>query len=150
MPGAGRNKVDYTDERLTSQTFFADADTIVYDGTQINGASPATLNKAVTYDEDGDDIIALCSDGDAVVGKLLRVESDGACTVAIAGYNTLPAGAAATVTRGRKQVGALGGVSTTDKGYIRDVASATAAEQARHGPYAVANADLANVVIDFG
>jgi hypothetical protein len=148
MPAAGRQQIDYTDERMTSQTFWADGVTIVFSALSVNGAAATMIGKAVTYAASADDTVALTSDGDAIVGKLLKVEPDGACTVQIAGYTTLPAGASATVTRGRKQVGALGAASA--KGYIRDAASATAAEQARRGPFAVANADLNNVVVDFG
>lgn len=149
MPGAGRNKIDYTDERITSQTFYADGTTLTYDSTQANGIPAAITGRAVTYAASGDDTISLAADGDAIVGKLLKIAADLACTVQIVGYTTLGAGAGATVTRGRKQVGALGGAGGTLRGYIRDVAAATTAEQAKTGPFAVANGDLNNVVVDF-
>lgn len=147
MPAPGRQAIDYTDERVTSQTFWADGVTIFHDRNQIDGVNAGALGKAVTYTA-VDDTIALAADGDAVIGRLVKCEPDGGCTVNIAGYVTLPAGNAATCTRGRKQVGALGPAGA--RGYIRDAAPATAAELARRGPFAVAVTDLNNVVVDFG
>jgi hypothetical protein len=148
MPGTGRNQIAYDDERMTSQTFWADGSTIVFTPSGINGLAAAMLGKAVTYSATADDTVKLCADGDAVVGKLLKCEPDGACTVQIAGYTSLPAGNAASNTRGKLQVGALGPASAA--GYIRDANTATAAELARTGPHAVAVADTANIWVDFG
>lgn len=148
MPAAGRNQIAYDDERMTSQTFWADNSTIVFSATSLNGLLPAALGKAVTYSATTDDTVRLAADGDAVVGKLLKCESDGACTVQIAGYTNLPPGTAAVNTRGRRQVGAL---LVAAPGYIRDANSATAAETIRTGPYAVAISDAANGIwVDFG
>jgi hypothetical protein len=116
-----------------------------------------------------DDTVSLATDGSPVVGKLLKVESSfgssaALCTVQIAGYTTLPRGSAsgapatpATVTRGTKQIGALGPSGTgTLPGYIRDTASATAAELVKTGPFAVTVPAVAgplavnDVVVDFG
>src|SRR3954465_13099006 len=83
--------------------------TIVYDGTAANGAATTMIGKAVTFS--ADDTVALCADGDAVLGKLLVVEKDLKCSVRIHGYVTLPGGASATLTRGKKVVGALGAAS---------------------------------------
>jgi guanyl-specific ribonuclease Sa len=119
-----RNKVEYDDIGVVRATFKTDGVTIVYDATKTGGAAAATLNKAVTLS--ADDTVALAADGDAIVGKLLSVESDDKCVVQVEGFCALPAGASASVTRGLKIVGALGASSA--KGYIREVASATAAE----------------------
>lgn len=119
-----RNKVEYDDIGVVRATFKIDGVTIVYDATKANGAATTMLNKAVTLS--ADDTVALAADGDAVVGKLLSVESDDKCVVQVEGFPTFPAGASASVTRGLKIVGALGAGSA--KGYIREVASATAAE----------------------
>lgn len=146
MPPTGRQQVGFDDQRYTGQTFWADQATIVPDRTQIEGASPAMIGKAVTFAATAD-TIKLAADGDPVIGKLLKVEPDGACTVQIRGNATLPAGAAATVTPGRRVVGALGPAGAL--GYIRDVAAATAAEQARYGPFCWDVLDLNNVVVDF-
>jgi diacylglycerol kinase family enzyme len=119
-----RNRVDFDDIGVVRATFKIDGVTIVYDATKTNGAASTMLNKAVTLS--ADDTVALAVDGDAVIGKLLLVESDSKCVVQVEGFCDLPAGASASVTRGLKIVGALGAASA--KGYIREVASATAAE----------------------
>jgi hypothetical protein len=62
----------------------------------------------------------------AIVGKLLKVESDNKATVQTGGYVDLPGGEGATLTLGSKIVGDLGAANA--KGYIRSVAMATAAE----------------------
>jgi len=103
-------------------TYKIDNSTIVYDATKANGAATTMIGKAVTFS--ADDTVALCADGDAVVGKLISVEADNKASVRVLGYVTLPAGASATVTRGKKIVGALGASSA--KGYIRDVVVAGA------------------------
>lgn len=121
MP-AGRNQVDYTDIRRDAVTYKIDQSTILFDQTKVGGSAGVGL--AVAYS--ADDTVALAADGDHVAGKLEQVFADGFCTVVDAGFVTLPAGAAAATTRGSKIVGALG--PATARGYIREVASATAAE----------------------
>jgi hypothetical protein len=145
MP-AGRKQVDYTDIRYDAITMKIDNSTIVYDGTQARGAAATMLDKAVTLS--ADDTVALCADGDYVFGKLLKVEADGFCTVQRWGMATLPAGASAAVTRGKKIVGALGASSA--KGYIREVATATAAELGRQRGEIINSADTTAVVVDLG
>ena len=103
-------------------TFKIDNSTIVYSATQ-NGGS-AAVGKAVTMS--ADDTVALANDGEAVIGKLIKVESDNIATVQIKGAVTLPGGTSASLTRGKKIVGAVDG--SGNKGYIREVATATAAE----------------------
>lgn len=63
-----------------------------------------------------------------------------------AGFVTLPAGTAATTTRGFRVVGALGASSA--KGYIREVASATAAELNKGRGRIINTADATAVVIN--
>ena len=53
--------------------------TIVYDGTQVGGAAAATLNKAVSLSAAG--TVQLASDGEAIIGKLVKVEGDNKATV---------------------------------------------------------------------
>ncbi len=72
------------------------------------------------------DTVALAADGDAIVGKLMLVESDDKCNVMTEGTMTLPGGNGATLTLGATIVGALNASSA--KGYIRSAASGTAAE----------------------
>jgi hypothetical protein len=152
MPVAGRQQVDFSDQRYTAQSFWADNSTIVFDPTQPDGAPATMIGKAVTFAASAD-TVKLAADGDPIMGKLLKVEKDGLCSVQIRGNTTLPAGASATCTPGRKQVGALGAASAL--GYIRDAASpatytqAAAAEAVRFGPFCWDNLDLNNVVVDF-
>lgn len=147
MPAPGRLAIGFDDQRYNAQTFWADNLTIVFDQAQNNGVPATMLGKAVTFAAAAD-TVALAADGDAVIGKLIKVEKDGACTVQNKGNATLPAGNAATVTPGRKLVGALGPAGA--RGYVRDAAAATAAEQSRMGPNCWDVMDLNNVVVDFG
>ena len=105
-------------------TYSIDNSTITYDKTKAFGSAQAGVNLAVTFS--ASDTVALCADGDAIVGILEQVEADGKCTVSVAGHLKFKKGNGATVTNGKKIVGALGAASA--KGYIRDVNTATAAE----------------------
>jgi hypothetical protein len=139
-----RNIVGYEETAdPTDLTFKIDNSTITYDATKARGAATTMLDKAVTLS--ADDTVALAADGDAVVGKLISVEGDNKCSVRVLGFVTLPAGASATVTRGKKIVGALGASSA--KGYIRDVVVAA-------GTYAASEANEAQkargLIIDVG
>jgi hypothetical protein len=145
MPVTGRIAVGFDDQRYDAQTFWADGVTIIFDVRQPNGS--AAVGRAVSFGAAAD-TVALCADGDAIVGKLLKVEPDGACTVQNKGNTTLPAGAGATCTPGRRQIGALG--PATARGYIRDANPAAPAELARMGPHCWDNVDMANVVVDLG
>lgn len=120
-----RAKVAYDGAAADYLTFKIDNSTIVYDSTKSGGSAGVGL--AVTMSADG--TVALAVDGDLVVGKLIRVQSDNFATVQVAGAMTLPGGNAATLTFGTRIVGALGAASA--KGFIRTVTAAatpTAAE----------------------
>jgi hypothetical protein len=103
-------------------SFKIDDSTITYSASYAGGS--AAVGKAVKLS--ADDTIALATDGSAVIGKLISVESDGIATVQIAGGMTLPAGDGASLTLGKKIVGAVDGSS--NPGYIREVNTSTAAE----------------------
>lgn len=120
---------------------FADASTINYSATTVGGSTAIGL--AVTLS--GNDTIALCADGDPILGKLLKVEVDGLCTVQTGGFTTLPGGSSATLTRGSAIVGALG--ASNAKGYIRSAASGTAAELIKCRHSILNNADTTNVMV---
>lgn len=92
--------------------------TIIFDATKAGGSAQVGL--AVTLVSNAGEI-DLTSDGETVLGKLIKVEADGRCTVQVEGGMTLPAGASATVDAGTKIVGALGAASA--KGYIRSIAA---------------------------
>lgn len=114
--------VDHSDIGHDDATYKYDGTTIAFDATQVGQS--AGFGKAVSLANNG--IVQLASDAEGVVGKLGTVDADGFCTVQFEGYMNLPAGASATVTRGKKIVGALGPSSA--KGYIRDVNTAVPAE----------------------
>ena len=104
-----------------TETFKIDDSTITYDATKENGSDQVGL--AVTFS--AANTIALAADGEAVVGKLLKVESDDMATVQTRGVVTLPGGTSATLTLGSQIVGDL---LVSAEGYIRSAASGTAAE----------------------
>lgn len=117
-----RNAVDFVGINYDAQTFLIDNSTITYSATATNGS--ASVGLAVTESAAG--TVALTADGNGVMGKLIKVESDNKAVVQTGGYCTLPGGASASLTRMKHIVGALGAASA--KGYIREVATATAAE----------------------
>lgn len=103
-------------------TAYYDNSTITYSATS-NGGS-AVVGRAVGLSAAG--TIELAADGEDVLGKLIKVEPDGYCTVQVGGGMELPAGAAASLTVGKKIVGAASAAPAN--GYIREVATGTAAE----------------------
>lgn len=137
-----RNAVSHEGNKAHYETYKADGVTITYDATQTGGS--AAVGLAVT--ESADDTVALTADGDEVRGKVISVESDGKVNVQDGGYMTLPGGASASLTRGKKIVGALGASSA--KGYIREVATGTAAELGKARGSIINPSDTANVVVD--
>lgn len=117
-----RNIKRYDDQHFVSDGYKHD-NTIVFDDEADEGNSDQ-VGLAVTLGDD--DTVSLAGDGEFVLGKLLLVESDGHCSVQIGGYMKLPRGTGASVTRGKKIVGDLG--PTSAEGYVREVATGTAAE----------------------
>lgn len=97
-----------------------DNDTITYDATKADGSAQVGLAVTLT----SSDTAALCADAEFVLGKLVKVEPDGMCVIE-RGYVTLPGGTSATLTRGK---GIVGDLLVSAKGYIREVATAQAAE----------------------
>lgn len=96
-------------------------DTIVYDATKAGGSAQVGL--AVTLESNK--TVSLVGDGESVEGRLVKVEPGGICVVQNRGYMKLPRGSSASLTPGKKIVGDL---LTAAEGYIREVATATAAE----------------------
>ena len=137
-----RKVVAYDGIGALSVYFKIDGVTIVYDSTKANGAATTAISKAVTLS--AADTVALAADGEFVLGKLETVEPDGMCTVQIRGYVTLPGGNGASLTRGKGIVGALNGSS--EKGYIREVATGTAAELGRQNGFIQNAADTTAVI----
>ncbi len=119
-----RNATSFLGIGYEAETFEIDNSTITYSATAANGSAQAGL--AVTYSDAK--TVQLVGDGERVVGKLIKVESDGKAVVQTGGHMTLPGGSGATLTQGASIVGDLGAESA--EGYIRAVASAQAAELA--------------------
>lgn len=122
-----RAVIRHTGNHARYETFKIDNSEITFSATAQGGSAQVGLAVALTTD----DTVDLAGDGEAVLGKLVSVESDLYCTVQIGGFCTLPAGNAATLTLGRKVVGALNASSA--KGYVKAFAASgsyTAAEVA--------------------
>ncbi len=122
-----RTVVRHDGNHARYETFRIDGTEITFSATAAGGSAQVGLAVALG----SDDTVDLAGDGEAVLGKLIAVESDGFCTVQIGGFCTLPGGNAATLTLGRKVVGALNAASA--KGYVKVFAaggSYTAAEVA--------------------
>lgn len=137
-----RNDVRFDNIGYMAETFKIDNSTITYDEDEVNGS--AAVGFAVTLSADS--TVALVGDGEGVLGKLIKVESDDKAVVQTCGYCTLPAGTGATLTLGEKIVGDLGGGGGTDKGYIQAVATGTAA-QLGHAKGTIINNDTTTAVV---
>jgi hypothetical protein len=103
------------------RTYLIDGSTITFSATTPGGSAQVGL--AVKFS--AANTVALTTDGSAVVGKLINVEANNVCRVQVGGCMTLPAGTGAALTVGKKIVGAL---LSSAAGYIREVATGTAAE----------------------
>lgn len=101
-------------------SFKIDDSTITYSATSNGGAAATMIGHAVTMS--AADTIALAADATAVIGKLIKVEKDGVATVQIAGGMKLPGGNGASLTLGKKIVGAVDGAAAP--GHIRECGAA--------------------------
>jgi len=111
-----RNTVAFDGIGYEAQTFLIDDSTITYSATEANGSAQVGL--AVTLSTHA--TVALAADGEFILGKLIKVESDDKAVVQTGGFMTLPGGTSATLTPGLKIVGDL---LVAAKGYIRVVAT---------------------------
>lgn len=136
-----RLTLDFQGQNAEFLTFAIDNSTITYLSTAAKGSSQVGL--AVTMS--ADDTIKLTEDGEGILGVLVLVTHDNYATVQVSGAMKLPKGSGATITRLKKLVGALGAASA--KGYVRDVATGTAAELGVARGYTVrATADSAGLI----
>lgn len=122
-----------------TETFTADGVSITYSATVAGGSSQVGL--AVTL---VGGVLETAADGEAIVGKLLKVEKDLTCTVQISGFMTLPGGTSATLTQGARIVGDL---LVSAEGYIQAAASGTAAHHVVSRGFIVDASDTAAVVV---
>lgn len=117
-----RDTVEFDGQGELPLTFTIDNSTITYSATAERGTAQRDLAvKLVSANT-----IALTTDGSHVLGRLDSVDANLKARVQTKGTMRLPGGSGATLTVGKKIVGALGAASAA--GYIREVATATAAE----------------------
>lgn len=113
---------------------------IVYDATLGLGSVSVGLVVSLKSSK----TVGLATDGEALVGKLEKVEKD-VCAVQKGGSNVCAPGTGAAVTPGKKAVGAaLGGAP----GYVREVAND--AEAAKSRARIEGSVDATHIIIDFG
>lgn len=117
-----RDTVEFDGQGGVYMTFIIDNSTITYSATTAYGS--AQVGKAVALS--AANTIELVGDGEEVVGRLDSVDANLKARVQIAGAMKLPGGDGASLTLGKKIVGDLGASSA--EGYIREVATGTAAE----------------------
>jgi hypothetical protein len=129
-----------------AETFKIDASTITYSATVANGSSKVGL--AVTLKAGTQNTIETAADGEFVLGKLIEVTKDNFGVVQTAGYCTLPAGNGAGLTEGEHIVGAVN--ASAAEGYIREVATATAAELGHARGKIIDPTTTTAVVVDLG
>lgn len=134
-----RNAVDFGGIGYQAETFLIDDSTITYDSAEQFGS--AAVGLAVTLSAAR--TVALAADGQAVIGKLVKVESDDKAVVQTGGYCELPGGTTATLTLGEKIVGDL---LVAAPGYIRAVATAVPAELG-HADHKIIDASVATAVV---
>lgn len=95
-------------------TFAIDAVTITFDASLAGHSAAVGMAASLSADQ----TVKLAADGDAIIGRVHAVESDGFATIQTDGFIDFPAGDGVTVTLGSKIVGALGAASAP--GYIRN------------------------------
>jgi hypothetical protein len=128
----GRNAIEYLGIRRDGITLKIDNVNLTFDASQADGIPAAITGRALTFS--ADDTVTLAIDADAIIGRLEQVNADLTCTMQFKGFCNLPVGTGATVTRGLGVVGTRGTTPTTGPmGYVRQVASAVAAELSRQG-----------------
>jgi hypothetical protein len=124
-------------------SFIADGSTITFSATAAGGSSQ--VGSAVTLAADGGSV-SLIGDGEFLLGKLISVEDDDVCNVQINGHMTLPAGdGVASLALGKRLVGDLGAAAA--EGFIREVATGTAAEMGVARGYTLDDSTLTAVEI---
>lgn len=96
--------------------YLIDGATITWSAIAPRGS--VVVDRAVALSGPG--AVKLAGDGDRVIGRLERVESDGVATVQDGGHTILPAGTAAAITNGLDLVGAL---LVAAPGYVKEVAA---------------------------
>lgn len=117
-----------------------DGTDIVYEAAPItNGSSKAGLAVMLS----GNGIVRLTADGARVLGRLLKVDDDGWCSVQVGGVVQLPS--SGTITVNTQIVGAL---LSAARGYVRSEVLATLADVANAAHNVLDVSDVNNIEID--
>lgn len=116
-----RDVVEFDGQGELYLTFIIDNSTITYSATEERGTAQRDL--AVGLSAAG--TVELVGDGEEVVGRLDSVDKNLKARVQVKGTMKLPGGTGASLTVGKKIVGDL---LVSAEGYIREVATGTAAE----------------------
>lgn len=136
-----RGGVSFEGINAVYETFKIDNSTITHDATKERGSAEVDL--AVTLS--ADDTVALAGDGEVVIGRLERVESDDRCSVQTHGITKLPGGTSATLTVGTKIMGDL---LVSAKGYIQTVGTGSVAAESAGRGRIINNDTTTAVVVD--
>lgn len=139
-----RNDVNFVGIGYRAETFKIDDSTITYSATETNGSAQVGLAVNLSAAE----TVQLAGDGEAVLGKLIKVEADDKAVVQTKGYCTLPGGDGATLTLNAKIVGDLDG--SGNEGYVRAVNTAVAAELGVADGRIIDAGTTTAVVVDLG
>jgi hypothetical protein len=140
-----RNVVSFESIDAAYATFIPDGSTIVFDGTQLDGASVTMIGFAVSLSAGS--TVQLTADAQGVIGRLQIVENDLKCNVQIEGLQRLPGGLSATLTLGSHIVGATGVAAA--RGYIRSASGSAAAEIILMAARIIDATDPTNVIVDY-
>ena len=101
------------------KSFYIDDSTITYSATEKNGSAQAGERLAVSLS--ADETVQLAADGEAIVGRLEKLEKDNLGVIAVVAVEgarmRFKGGVSATLTRGVGIVGDLGASSA--RGYVR-------------------------------
>lgn len=132
-----RSAISFQGLGYNAYTFATDS-TISYDATLAGGSAQVGLAVVVN----GAGQVGLVADGEAVFGKVIKVESDDFATIQVDGVCEFPKGSSATVTAGKRVVGALGASSA--KGYVRN---ATTGDELNAGDTMILDASVTTAVV---
>lgn len=78
-----RNTVDFKGVGYRGLTYYIDDDSITYDRTQVGGSAQA--GRLVAFVDADPSVVQLAETGTGILGVLVDVKEDGACTVQIEG-----------------------------------------------------------------
>lgn len=140
-----RNTVAFDEVDAHYSTFIIDNSTITYDAAKANGIGQTHIGRACALS--AAKTVKLAGDGDKVIGRLDGVESDLKARVQDEGYMSLPGGTGAALTLGKSVIGAVDG--SGNPGFIREVASGTAAELVKQSGEIIDAGTTSAVVVKF-